>query len=78
MEGCAGSSQGGWSGGPGAGGGKGSAVKGDRVVPDFMVTSGPGNGDAAETKKRREWSGRKANQKLGYQSFPIVPEESEL
>lgn len=78
IGGCAGSSQGGWSGGPGAGGGKGSAMKGDRAVPGIMVISGPGNGDAVETKKKRECSRRKADQKLHYQSCTSVTEKSEL
>lgn len=52
MGGCGGSSQGGWSGGPGADGGIGSAVKGDRAVPGFKVISGPGNEVAVETKKK--------------------------
>lgn len=78
MGGCGGSSQGDWSGGPGADGGMGSAVKGDRAVPGFMVISGPGNGDAVETKKNREWNRRKADQKVGYQSPTLVFEEPEL
>lgn len=78
MGGCGVSSQGGWSGGPGADGGMGSAVKGDRAVPGFKVISGPGNGVAVETKKKTKWSRRKADQKLGYQSSTLVLEESEL
>lgn len=65
---CRGGSQGGWSGGPGADWGKGSAVKGDRAAPAFMVMSGPDSGDAVETKKKREWTRRKGGQRLGHWS----------
>lgn len=54
IGGCGDGSQRDWSGGMGGGGAKGSVLKGDRPVPGFMAISGPGNGEAVETKKRRE------------------------